>query len=63
MSEVKICVDQQQFIEAIKERCHTRDLEGNGAELDRIIIDEFLGKYMGCKELADAARNVECWRA
>lgn len=63
MGEVKICIDQKQFMEAIKERCQSRDLERNGSELDKIIIDEFIGRYLGCEELAGAARNVECWRA
>lgn len=48
-------------LQMIKEQCHTDDKEMNGCYLDRIIM-EFL-REQGFSKLADAADNVECWRA
>lgn len=52
---------EDEALAAIEERCRSGDLEGNGSQLDKI-IGEFLRAH-GYDRLADAADNVECWRA
>jgi len=52
---------ENEALQMIKEKCNTRDKESNGCNLDGI-ISEFL-RAQGFSKLADAADNVECWRA
>ena len=61
--DVKVCIDQKQFIDKIKDNCYTGDYERNGCELDKIII-EFLD-YLGTKDLCDEVfrANMYNWRA
>ena len=45
----------------ITERCSTSDFEGNGSELDRIIIETL--RCFGMNETVAAIEAVHCWRA
>lgn len=52
---------EDEAVAQIESECGSTDLEMNGVRLDRI-IEEFL-RSNGFDALADAADNVECWRA
>lgn len=52
---------EDEALARVMAECHSSDYEGNGCSLDRI-ISEFLRAH-GFTRLAEAADNVECWRA
>ena len=61
MPEVVESLDNE-LSNAIKENCSSTDYEVNGCELDKLLIS-FLRHEMEMEQAADAAENVECWRA
>ncbi len=52
---------EEDALREIEEFCRTRDGEGNGCQLDRI-VETFLRAH-DFNKLADAMTGVKCWRA
>ena len=61
MTEEERKLIEKKYIDKLLVNCTSRDFEGNGANLDKI-LDEFL-RELNLTTLADAVKSVECWRA